>query len=238
MIKKILVLMLLISFTVFGAGIHGVVYRWSDMEETPALVRVTAVDTEELVHQEITGESGYYSANLSEGNFIVEAFQGNLSTVQRINLQKEEFKRIDLVLFPSEDYLFPGLGDIPGYYDSNDPLIPEVIDFEEEEPEDTEEITPFVIYFALGVLSVLLALTYFLKIRGEKILKETQHVPSDEEEVLNILKKEGGETYQSRIKEETGFSAAKTSELLSKMEKEGKINRERKGREKIVKLEQ
>lgn len=56
----------------------------------------------------------------------------------------------------------------------------------------------------------------------------------DEEKVLNLLKAAGGSLYQSTIAERCRFSRAKVSKLLALMEKEGKIRRQKKGREKIV----
>lgn len=59
---------------------------------------------------------------------------------------------------------------------------------------------------------------------------------SDEEQIIRMLRSVGGSTYQSALTEHFGFSRSKTSLLLSVMEKNGIIERHRKGRDKIVTL--
>ena len=119
---------------------------------------------------------------------------------------------------------------------------------DEEEPEPiigSEEATDMVIYLAVIVFLVMISLTYFLKKRSEAARgadytskpEEEKGIKSDEEELMEALKRHDGEAYQSTLREETGFSASKTSELLTKIEEEGKINREKKGRNKVVRLE-
>jgi len=63
------------------------------------------------------------------------------------------------------------------------------------------------------------------------ILFETQ-----EEKVLRVLRSNGGRAYQSTIIEQCKFSKTKTSELLSALEKKGIVQRYKKGRDKIVNL--
>lgn len=87
---------------------------------------------------------------------------------------------------------------------------------------------------------------YYFKLR-KKETRETisaeAPVPSgvlriedDEEKVVNLLRAAGGSLYQSKIADECGFSRAKASKLLAAMEKQGKIRRVEKGREKVVTL--
>lgn len=61
-------------------------------------------------------------------------------------------------------------------------------------------------------------------------------VESDEQKILNLLRNNGGSQYQSAITEAAGFSKAKTSQLLSALEKRGIVTRYKKGRDKIVTL--
>jgi len=59
---------------------------------------------------------------------------------------------------------------------------------------------------------------------------------SDEEQVIRMLRSVGGSAYQSAMTDHFRFSRSKTSLLLSVMEKNGIIERRRKGRDKIVTL--
>ncbi len=59
---------------------------------------------------------------------------------------------------------------------------------------------------------------------------------SDEERVTRLLEKNDGRMKQAMIVEETGWSSAKVSQLLSKMEEDGQINKLRIGRENLISL--
>jgi uncharacterized membrane protein len=59
---------------------------------------------------------------------------------------------------------------------------------------------------------------------------------TEEEKVIKVLRSNGGSAYQSIITEQCRFSKAKTSQLLSALEKKGAVQRYKKGRDKIVSL--
>jgi hypothetical protein len=59
---------------------------------------------------------------------------------------------------------------------------------------------------------------------------------TEEEKVIKLLKSKGGNMYQSAITDDLGFSRAKTSLLLSTLERNGIIKRLKRGRDKIVTL--
>lgn len=59
---------------------------------------------------------------------------------------------------------------------------------------------------------------------------------TEEEKILRVLRSSGGSAYQSAITEQLKFSKAKTSQLLTALEKGGKVTRYKKGRDKIVTL--
>jgi uncharacterized membrane protein len=61
-------------------------------------------------------------------------------------------------------------------------------------------------------------------------------IESEEEKILKALQASGGSAYQSAITETCRFSKAKTSQLLSTLEKKGVVTRYKKGRDKIVNL--
>lgn len=59
---------------------------------------------------------------------------------------------------------------------------------------------------------------------------------SDEERVLHLLKRNGGRMKQASIVEETGWSNAKVSQLLSQMDEDDEIDKLRIGRENLITL--
>ena len=59
---------------------------------------------------------------------------------------------------------------------------------------------------------------------------------SDEERVLRLLRQNGGRMKQANIVKETGWSNAKVSQLLSKMDDDGEIEKLRIGRENLITL--
>ena len=61
-------------------------------------------------------------------------------------------------------------------------------------------------------------------------------IESVEEKIIKIIRSSGGNMRQSAITEQCGFSKAKTSQLLAALEQKGVITRYKRGRDKIVTL--
>jgi len=61
-------------------------------------------------------------------------------------------------------------------------------------------------------------------------------VESDEEKIIKVIRSSGGNIRQSAITEQCRFSKAKTSQLLAALEQRGVIKRYKRGRDKIVTL--
>lgn len=68
------------------------------------------------------------------------------------------------------------------------------------------------------------------------VLRTPAMFETDDEKVLRVIRSNGGSAYQSVIIEQCKFSKTKTSELLSALEKKGIVRRYKKGRDKIVQL--
>jgi uncharacterized membrane protein len=67
-------------------------------------------------------------------------------------------------------------------------------------------------------------------------IPQTPVVETEEDKILKSLRLHGGSQFQSAITESCRFSKAKTSQLLSALEKKGLVTRYKKGRDKIVTL--
>lgn len=61
-------------------------------------------------------------------------------------------------------------------------------------------------------------------------------VESEEEKIMKIIRSNGGQVFQSAVTEQSKFSKAKASQLLTALEKKGVVTRYKKGRDKIVTL--
>lgn len=102
----------------------------------------------------------------------------------------------------------------------------------------------YTIIAAVIAVGAALSLVGFYMVKRRKTsLATATVVPADpveleteEGKILKLLKSSGGSMRQSAIVEQSRFSKAKTSQLLAILEKKGSITRYKKGRDKIVNL--
>jgi len=104
-----------------------------------------------------------------------------------------------------------------------------------------------VVYVIIGaVIAALSFFAYFKKVRFRRKYekeREGEHIISrqpetDEEKILRLLRMAGGRMAQRSLVEQSGFSKAKISQILATLESKGVISRVKKGRSKIVILEE
>jgi len=99
-----------------------------------------------------------------------------------------------------------------------------------------------LVYAAVGTISTVLvvAVASFVFLRRRKTAcvaaPAVLSVETDEEKIIKIIKSSGGAMRQSAITEQTRFSKAKTSQLLAALEQKRVVTRVKKGRDKIVSL--
>jgi len=72
------------------------------------------------------------------------------------------------------------------------------------------------------------------KLSGLDECSSWQEVESDQEKILQLLRSSGGRLNQSEVCDKLRFSRAKTSQLLTEMEKNSLVRRRKKGKSKIV----
>ena len=103
------------------------------------------------------------------------------------------------------------------------------------------QLYAIVVAIIVGVVILALISLFMLKNRKNNApLASTIESPlmSEEDKVLKLLKSFGGRMRQSEITEHSRFSKAKTSQLLTALEKRGSITRYMSGRDKIVVLKE
>ncbi len=101
----------------------------------------------------------------------------------------------------------------------------------------------YAIAIAVLAVAAVLSLFGFYRFRRRKnksaeTAAETSLFQREEEKIMKLLKSAGGSMRQSKITEQLGFSKAKTSQLLTGLEKNGDITRYKNGRDKIVTLKE
>jgi uncharacterized membrane protein len=76
------------------------------------------------------------------------------------------------------------------------------------------------------------------KNQGKSMIAKTPVIVTEEDKVIKRLREYGGTMRQTEITEQCRFSKAKTSQLLAALEQSGNITRYKKGRDKIVTLQE
>jgi uncharacterized membrane protein len=102
----------------------------------------------------------------------------------------------------------------------------------------------FLIIGVAAIIILVIFVAYWLykhqKNKRQRFSKSVENkkfeIKSDEDKVVELLEKTGGQIYQSMITKQLAFSKAKTSLLLTEMEKKGLVKRKKMGREVIVTL--
>ena len=105
---------------------------------------------------------------------------------------------------------------------------------------DWQQYAIVIVVSAVGVTLSLLGFYTFKRRKNNAASTTLAESPllSEEDKVLKLLKSSGGSMRQSKITEQSRFSKAKTSQLLSALEKRGSITRYKNGRDKIVTLKE
>jgi uncharacterized membrane protein len=99
-----------------------------------------------------------------------------------------------------------------------------------------------IVLIAVAIVATSLAGFYVYKQRKPSIAvaKPSPNVMFEggDDKIISLLKASGGTMRQSAIVDQSGFSKAKTSQLLAVMERRGNVTRYKKGRDKIVVLKE
>jgi uncharacterized membrane protein len=100
-----------------------------------------------------------------------------------------------------------------------------------------------IVGIGLATLTIVLFVTLYLIRRRKKRTTSPKKdmiyeplIESEEEKILKIIRSSGGQIFQSSVTEQSRFSKAKASQLLTALEKKGIVTRYKKGRDKIVTL--
>ncbi len=93
----------------------------------------------------------------------------------------------------------------------------------------------FILAFLLGMVVSLLGIyLYMVSPRARIYVADTLELDEDERKIVELLKENGGILFQSDIVEYTGFSKAKVSRILDKLEVKGVVEKRRRGNTNVV----
>ena len=212
----LLVMMLLLPQLVFSATIYGTIY---DLSLDKAFDIRVEIDTEPK--QFYISKNGSYAFNVPNGEYKVEANQytGNLlkaSVSEDITVKDDGSYVLDLILFPNieEDALDDDLNIVEPF---------------------PERGINFMLILILLILVVLFI--FYIKSKKKIPIKATngdKYEGNDLEDIIKIIKIEGGRTTQKHIRKQIPLSEAKISLMIDELEHKGIIEKIKKGRGNII----
>ena len=219
-----------------AATIYGHIYDLSLNKVDNARVEINTMPKQHYV-----AKNGSYSFNVPIGDYSIRAihYSGNILEISTENISVKDSGNyvLDIVLFPSleeEKELLKETG-VSIVEEKNTNLLP--------------------IYFFAGssllAISVIAVVAYLFtkrrkpktppQAKDEKDKKEIEKEKQskgrevyDAEEIIKILKEEGGRTTQKDIRKKIPLSEAKISLMISELEAKGAIKKIKKGRGNIL----
>ena len=212
-----------------AATIYGSVYDLSLKKINNALVEINTTP-----HQFLIAQNGSYSFDVPNGFYTIKAQLTQKSTVlasvqENITVHQDGSYVLDLILFPNLE---------EGVEDTNLEINTNVI------PAQKSRNNFFVGFFILLLLIlVVVAFYYSKKIKvqkkeSEKIEEKTKQGAQDADEnldnLIKIIKQEGGRTTQKDIRKQIPLSEAKISLMIAELEHKGVIEKIKKGRGNII----
>ena len=215
-------ILLVVNF-VNAATIYGTVYDLSLKKVNNARVEINTIPKQFLIAQNAT-----YSFDVPNGRYAIKAqlMQKDdvLASVQEnITISQDGNYVIDLILFPDIE---EGVED-PGI-DVNGDII--------EETGDKDGIL-LIVFAVLLVSGIIAGMVYYSRIREHEKPKPEETIQGNEddlEQIIKIIKKEGGRATQKDIRKQIPLSEAKISLMIAELEHKGTIEKIKNGRGNII----
>ncbi len=200
-------MIILFSSICHAAAISGIVYDESLNTAKNAIVEINTVPKQTFV-----AKDGSYSFEVPVGSYVISAKLGELQAAENLTVEKEGNYIIDLIMFPDLDEMPPIEEDIGGSV--------------------AEEKTSFNYLFVIvGILLILFFAFYIIIKRGKK---PAQGLDEDIDNLVRIIKKQGGRATQKEIRKEIPLSEAKISLMIAELEHKGIVEKIKKGRGNII----
>lgn len=221
-----LFIVLILINLVNAAIVYGTVYDLSLKKVGNARVEINT-----LPKQFVIAQNGSYSFSVPNGAYTIKAqlIQKNValaSVQENITIKQDGSYVLDLILFPDIE---EGIEDIDVDVNSN------IIETEKK----WNNMLIFTVVFLILVL--IFIPVYFYKIKKTKKepikieeQKKEKYENGSLEQIIKIIKSEGGRTTQKDIRKQIPLSEAKISLMIAELEHKGVIEKIKKGRGNII----
>ncbi len=243
-----------------GAVVHGTTYEWSTFEP----LENTIVEVNSTPPQFLVASSGSYSFDLPEGTYTIRAeyYQGNLLEYyaeENITIVGDGDFVLDLLMFPpiEEEFLYEDINFSDDLYDYEEP---DKIAGEDESLVSPVAITIFFILIVGCALFVWRKRRNKSGAKGaggeddryeppepepefdEDGLERSEEsggleefdIPSDLQEVLSVIRDDGGRIAQKELRARLKYSEAKVSLMITDLEDRGLVKKVKKGRGNVI----
>ncbi|HLC61002.1 MAG TPA: hypothetical protein VJJ52_06255 [Candidatus Nanoarchaeia archaeon] len=221
-------LLVLLMSCASAATIYGTVYDL-DLKK----INNAIVDINTIPKQSVVAKNGTYSFNVPNGNYLIEAKLMRNGAVtdsvqENITVKQEGSYVLDLIMFPNLE---------EGVEDFNVNLSSELIDNAQNKT-DTGYL--YLLIIIIVSLTIIFSIIYFLRIKQEKIAKneekktEVAEESNELDQVIKIIKQEGGRATQKDIRKQIPLSEAKISLMIAELEHKGLVEKIKKGRGNII----
>ncbi len=241
-----LVVLLLLSQTALAATLHGTVYREDLSVAKEALVTIGTQPEQRLLTT-----NGTYEFTLPPGNYTIRAVNvggRNQSVEENVSVAQEGNFTFDLFFFPNMDQENALYNDIATDFQEPPAPLPQ---------QQGNGVWPVVVLI-LAVLLILFGPFIYLHWHFQRVTRDLaregaaregaaeddgkaddgQDLPADGklQEVVAILKEEGGRMTQKELRRRLPDSEAKISLLVAELEQKGTVEKIKKGRGNILVL--
>src|SRR3989338_742612 len=213
-----LLTILLLVESSYATTIHGTIYDWSLNKITTAVVEINTQPNQQAV-----AKNGSYSFNVPNGKYLLTGRLLNKNTTiayaqENVTVSSDGSYIVDLILFPDVE---------EGLENFDIDLSEEIID----DKENSQVL--LLIFMVLFVSGIVVGFMYYFKTRKADI-KEEKVEYDDLEDLIKIIKQEGGRTTQKEIRKQIPLSEAKISLMIAELEHKGVIEKIKKGRGNII----
>lgn len=212
----LLLAVLLSSSLAAAATLSGMIYT-----EELELAQDVLVEIDTQPQQRLLSRDGTYAFELPPGNYTLTLTyptgETNETTIEHVVVRQEGGFIFDMFLFPTfaeEELLYEEIGEV------------------EDLPDLDGERSIFWQLFILSLILLLLFLILLFHHRRKRFGAEDDRV----EEILAIIRKEGGRISQKELRKRLPESEAKVSLLIAELEAKGRIEKIKKGRGNILVL--
>ena len=214
-----LIILLLLTSFVNAATIHGTIYDLSLKKLNNARVEINTSPKQFLIAQ-----NGTYSFNVPNGAYTIKAqlIQKNTiiaSVQENITIKQDGTYVLDLILFPDIE---EGVEEIE--IDVNENIV--------ETKKNKNILIGSILLLTLGI--ALMIIYYFRKIEKQEKESLKEEYEDDLQQIMKIIKQEGGRTTQKEIRKQIPLSEAKISLMIAELEHKGIIEKIKKGRGNII----